>query len=70
MSKNKIFQDIDYLSVIQKEENKISLFFENTLKNAREERNMKVQIPDLSDEEQIELLNVLLKRKDGVIIKV
>ncbi len=70
LSENKIFQDIDYLSVIQKEENKISLFFENTLKNAHDEHNMKVQIPDLSNEEQIELLNVLLKRKDGVIIKV
>ena len=70
MSENEILQGIDYSSIIEKEKNKISLFLEKTISVSKGERKEKVQIPDLSDEEQIELLTVFLQRRDGVIIKV
>ena len=70
LCENEIFQDIDYASIIDKAEQKIKLFIKNIQTATKEERDERVLIPDLSDDEKLELLDVFLNIKDGVIIRV
>lgn len=69
MRQHEVFKDIKYPLIIEKAKNKISLFIDQTIMAARNERKETVQIPDLSDNEKDELLAVFLKKRNGVIIK-
>lgn len=69
LCEDEIFQDIDYANIINKAEQKIMLFIKNIQTATKEERDERVLIPDLSDDEKLELLDVFLNIKDGVIIR-
>ena len=69
LHENEVFQDIDYASIIDKAQQKITLFIRNILSAAKEEQNENILIPDLSDDEQAELLNKFLNIKNGAIIQ-
>lgn len=69
LHENEVFQDIDYTSIIEKAKQKMMLFTKNTLEIAKAERNERILIPDLSDDEQLELLSTFLDNKNGIIIQ-
>lgn len=69
LSENEVLQDIDYAGIIDKAKQKIMLFTRNIQIAVKEERNEQILIPDLSNDEQLELLSVFLNIKDGVIIR-
>lgn len=64
------FQNIDFLPIIDREKNKISVFMQKILEFAKAETDETVLIPDFSDEEKMKLLTSLLKTRNGTIIRV
>lgn len=66
---NEVFQDIDYAKIIDKAQQKVIMFAKNIQAAVQEERNEHISIPDLSDDEQFDVLNTFLNIKDGVIIQ-
>lgn len=69
LHENEVFQDIDYTNIVSRAKQKIMLFTKYILELARAERNERTLIPDISREEQLELLHVFLSNKKGVIIQ-
>ena len=69
LHENEVFQDIDYASIIDKAQQKITLFTRNILYATKEEQNEHILIPDLCDDEQAELLSKFLNIKNGAIIQ-
>lgn len=69
LHENEVFQDIDYTNIVGQAKQKIMLFTKNILELSRAERNERILIPDLSDDEQLELLHVFLSNKKGAIIQ-
>lgn len=69
LHKNDVFQDIDYINIIDRAKGKIVEFTERIFGLSTAERNERVLIPDISNENQIELLQVFLSNKNGIIIQ-